>query len=856
MMVPVRVRLWLAKLPPELRQHVPAAAFILTINLVCFAPLFLGRSYSIVGAHMYGQYPWITTLREDPAVVGRGYSQTDQAETFYPLSVYATDAVQHWELPMWLPYTFGGIPVMEFAMSGLLYPPRLLLTLLLSPIRQHDVLLFTHLLLAGFGMYALLWHWGASRLGATLGAVVWGFNGHNAFWLIFEHVPIAAAWLPWMMLGATLAVRRQSVLWAVATGVASGMFMFSGYLHYVYLGGLMLAGWYGVTAVSTARGLAREDKYKAALWCLSLPVVSLVIAAALSAALWLPMFQVLADAHRQPALLGSQLSEGSTWLALLKGLVFPESAAGPAGKPPDFQSLGFVGLAALSLAAVAPFLKRSPPILFGCIVGLFSLWMVRGVEPLVVLLRRLLPYFGTFHAPEGYFLFCFAVATLAAFGLSEVSKRKQAGRAPVKLYATIGVTLLVIEASIFLDFTGVIRLRQVFHALQEGFYVDYLLVLIFLVAPPIVRWIRRVLRETDRDWKLKNSWPTLGALLVVAVALKLVAFIWLTNPSQPASREWLYPETPLVTTLQALQKDRRILPLRYHLPSDAWTPPMLFSTVPAVFGLRSGSGYESLMPSYIANLWRTVENGGVPKDDALAMGYRFNLSHDRVPINLLEKLSVGLLATPPNVQPIDTSGRNLVLDGTLRLVYRGTDGWIYEDARALPRTFIVPRAVTVADEASALRLLASKDFDPRNQVIVSEHASRAFAGALPGGDQPLAYESKSTITRERINEVEVHSVSSQPAWLVLNDSWASGWKAFVDGVEQPVARVNYAFRGVVIPAGSHQVAFRYRPRFLLVGLSVSAGAFVLVGCFWLYMGLRRATRLRSRRLTPSTVPMI
>jgi hypothetical protein len=273
---------------------------ILALTFVCFAPLFVGRTYSIVGAHMYAQYPWASMIKANPQVGGRGYPQTDQAETFYPLSVFATDAVRHGELPMWLPYTFGGIPVMELGMSGLLYPPRLLLSLFLSPIRQHDVMLFTHFLLAGLGMYGLLWCWGASRLGATLGAVVWEFNGHNAFWLVFEHAPIAAAWLPLMLLGASLAVRRRSVLWAVATGVVTSMFVFSGYLHYVYLGGLMLAGWYGVTAIAAARGLARQGQHRLALSCLSLPLVSFVTAAILSAALWLPMFQVLTGAHRTP----------------------------------------------------------------------------------------------------------------------------------------------------------------------------------------------------------------------------------------------------------------------------------------------------------------------------------------------------------------------------------------------------------------------------------------------------------------------------------------------------------------------------------------------------------------------------
>jgi hypothetical protein len=371
------------------------------------------------------------------------------------------------------------------------------------------------------------------------------------------------------------------------------------------------------------------------------------------------------------------------------------SAAGPAGKQPDFNSLGFVGLAALGLAVASLFSRRFAPILFGSIVWLFSLWMVRGGELLFALLRKVLPYFSTFHAPEGYFLLCFAVATLAAFGLTEVSRRIRARGSSKKPVAAIVVALTIIEASLLLDFTGVIRLRDLSENLQKGHFVDYLLVVILLVATSAVFWVGPLLRKTGRDWSLTSFWPALGGLLVVTVALKLVAFIWITNPMQPARLEWLYPETPLVAKLKTLQKERRILPLRQHLPSNLWTPPVLFSTVPAVFGLRSGSGYESLLPSYVANLWRTVENAGAPKDDVLTMGYRFNLNHDQVPIKLLERLSVGLFVTAPGVRPLDPAGRNLVQDGTLRLVYQGRDGWIFEDARALPRAFMAPREVTV-----------------------------------------------------------------------------------------------------------------------------------------------------------------
>jgi hypothetical protein len=251
------------------------------------------------------------------------------------------------------------------------------------------------------------------------------------------------------------------------------------------------------------------------------------------------------------------------------------------------------------------------------------------------------------------------------------------------------------------------------------------------------------------------------------------------------------------------------------------------------------------LPGFTALLWRTVEFGGVPAHAAdMPLAYRPYFPHNRLPIGLLEKLSVGLLVTPPGVEPLDASGRNLLADERVRLVYEGADGWIYEDSRALPRAFLASQTTTVPDPESALRLLISPEFDARQAVIVSGSVPAAYAAALSDANQVPVFDGQAEITRDRLNEVEVHTVSSRPAWLVLNDSWAAGWKAIVDGAEQSVARVNYAFRGLVVPAGSHQVVFRYQPRFLLLGFRVSSGALLFTVGFWLWLGLRHIAARR------------
>ena len=104
---------------------------------------------------------------------------------------------------------------------------------------------------------------------------------------------------------------------------------------------------------------------------------------------------------------------------------------------------------------------------------------------------------------------------------------------------------------------------------------------------------------------------------------------------------------------------------------------------------------------------------------------------------------------------------------------------------------------------------------------------------------------------DRVNDVGIEVDTPQPSMLVLNDSWDSGWKAKVDGVEQSVLRVNYAFRGVVVPAGKHTVAFVYRPPLVLIGLWVSGVTLVLLAIIFSSIGIVSLRRFYKARSAPT-----
>lgn len=760
----------------ETRSHAASIAVILALTIVFFAPVVFGHTFSMVGSHMFAQYPWIGLIKNDPEVRGRGFPHTDHAEAFYPTTMFATNAERSGQLPMWLPYSFSGIPVMEVGVSyGLLYPPRLLLAAVLSPIRQHDILLFTHLLLAGLGMYALLRSWKASALGAVLGAIVWEMGAHNTIFLIFEQLAIATAWFPVMMLGATLAIRKQSAGWAAVAGAAMGMSIL-GNLYFAYVSAWILAPMYLVITLLAARKLLLKGQRRQALFCLFLPLVSAAVAAALGAASWIAFLGAFSGAHRGSETLEAQLALAVPLRFLLRALILPTSAAGLSSKIIEFSAFAYVGTPALIFILIG-FLRRSVPALLATAMGLISLGIVLGFSPLVSFLRLVLPGFGAMHIHVGYFPLCFALTVLAAFGITDVS---------------------------------------------------------------------RGLRTDSAQWRLQS---TLGLCLITVQAVQLILFAWIVNPTQPARSEWLFPETPLLTSLKAQQGEFHILPIYMHLPGEQWTPPMLAGKVAAGFDLRSSSGYESLLPVSTALLWRTVETGGKPVQEA-PRGYRPYFYSDRLPIALLKNLSVGLLATPPNTSLRDVDGSDPVASGAAQLTYRGPDGDIYKLGNALPRAFLAPRVLPAPDAATALTMLTDKKFDARKTAIVIDASTAAQTG-LPASDASSdQLEASATIVKDGLNEVEIQAVTQRAAMLVLNDSWHKGWKVFVDGAEQPVLRVNYDFRGVVVPAGNHRVVFLYRPPLLLIGLGISGVTMLLVLITFMWIGIYWLRRFRSGSTSP------
>ncbi len=94
-----------------------------------------------------------------------------------------------------------------------------------------------------------------------------------------------------------------------------------------------------------------------------------------------------------------------------------------------------------------------------------------------------------------------------------------------------------------------------------------------------------------------------------------------------------------------------------------------------------------------------------------------------------------------------------------------------------------------------------------------------------------------SLVTHKANELRYKASVSSTAFSVFSEMhYPHGWKAYIGEVEVPHYRVNYTLRGLIIPAGQHDIVFRFEPDVIARGTRIQlAGygifAFLIILCF-------------------------
>jgi hypothetical protein len=145
---------------------------------------------------------------------------------------------------------------------------------------------------------------------------------------------------------------------------------------------------------------------------------------------------------------------------------------------------------------------------------------------------------------------------------------------------------------------------------------------------------------------------------------------------------------------------------------------------------------------------------------------------------------------------------------------------IFENKHVLPRAFAVPASgiEVLGNTAAELERVRNTSFDPERSVILSELPA---AQTLRVETSATPFRSQVEIIDSQLNQISLRATSSTTAALVLSQTWFPGWKATIDGEQVPVLRANAALTGILLPAGSHEVRFMFRPFTFVLGAAIT-----------------------------------
>jgi len=714
----------------------------------------------------------------------------DILRTDWPVRVYIGQALRAGVLPQWFPYEGLGLQFIGNA-EGLFRPLSFLFALPFDALSMVKVEMALCMLLGLVGFAALARQLRLSFEAAAAGAVAFVFSGYSLS--LLNNLPYLYPYhlLPWVLWaghGALTAPRPWA--WVAACALAWSQVLLGG----DPLGAIFAGA--GLVAV-----VATEGRWKAA--------GPLSAAALLTAALclvWvLPAWALFGESSR----LG--WTPDPTTMAL-KFTRLPEILFGGVWLDPDqefslkrtLESLDlwshsiFLGASVVLLGATGAIVRDRRAIIWAA-MGLLFLWLATGeAGGLHTLARTLFPLLNSFRYPEKFLGFG-SLSLAAAVGFDVVrSTPWEVLRG--RLSWAAGVVLIAALSSLALG-----------HFFPAWFNL--------------------------KDGSVLLTLWGLGALSSLGFAAANVGL--LRASSKYPSAAWL---VPILVFAELRLAGADVPPL---LPHSIVSGTPRFCRVARASGAALGqmrvitavTNYPQFGSWLDAEFWVTATLNLMETDTSALCGLE-NLGLPNLSggsgrwLRVLKGLKAQRIA---NLFNSDLAVVDVEVDPATVLDSGGRYSLVRAPTRSRPRAYDA-HAHWVADPNQALAALESL---PDGEVVVEGSPVEGEAtGPTPGRVEVVRYEN---------GEVELAVDLPEPRIVVLNDLYAPGWKAELDGAEARIYRTNYVVRGVRVPAGQHRLRFSFSTPGLAAGLSVSGLALLL--CV-LMVGWRFRRRRSDLALAP------
>lgn len=706
---------------------------------------------------------------------GSAFFWDDFTEYVYPNRAFAAKHISQGEIPYWNPYSFSGMPYMADIQTALFYPPYFLLDYIsggdIYPIKNLQLLIILHFLLAQIAMYVLCRRLKLSMWASMIAAVAYGFSSPLVLHAFHPMQVIHLAWFPLILRFFHEAITERKLKAGLIGGLLLGMTMLSGSpqmtLYMVFfLGCAML--WFGISAIIkkeiTAAGLGHS---------IALGAMSIAIGVGLFCIQYFPSKELASLSERnemtyEKASVGSLQFKQLITAAVPKAygqMLAPDQRKNEAPfflQESDYylywDTAFFFGIVTFFLGLFGAIVSwKSVEGKFFAIMAVFGFLFALGSNGFVFPIFFNLPFFNALRIPARMmFYFSFGFCVLAGYGFDALSQSIKDNK---RLYMLVGAAVLPVFFALGVTTGSIVEIPAKFQEAVHGFGSTALMIVIvgFIIAFLVHRGI------------LKAWMAGTALLLLVFIDMKSANGDFNNNKSNPVKE---YQNT-LNDNLKQL-----LLP---KPPQDVFR---VLMREPGVIALK--------------------RNQGLADGVMLYEGYNQLLLAKRHPKARNEKEKRDLLGIKYQIAVDSVNG----------------------GAGFVPRPDVFPNAwmvYQVRQSASDKVEETMKDSLNYHNVAVTEEALSQALSGKNAAEVPH----KLTCTEYKDNSLQYTSNSDEAGLMCFSEIWYPAWKAYVDGKEAKLYRINYCLRGVEVPAGSHTVEMRFESESFHTGRTITMATLLL-----------------------------
>lgn len=437
-------------------------------------------------------------------------SGSDFYMVYYKYKVYLLDVLSSdLRVPLWSPSEGGGYPFYSNPFAAAYYPPNIFLLILYrlaggyTP-DDHQVFTILGICVLCLGLYRWLRSLGSGIRPALFTALVMGTSMKVTELMRFPNAIHAAAWMPWILYGITLALQRSSVRKGIGiVGTATLMIFTAGYPYYVYYLQFLLGPYILLLLFHTTRqalhATQSDTEFVGVTKGLLAPLAGFGMAFVISSPYLLKVMTLLAQTTDRGGL-DFQFSTRHTWTLLdtLGSLAYP-----PAAMAEGWYHFGIVSLLVMLLwlpsAFAHPRSRRGEALFASVVLVWFGLVTYITLGKASYLFRLLWYYFPGFSRLQAWprlniiLIPIFAMLLARAYAYFEHPLTKGEGSPTPGLASRMRWLAL---------FYGVIAIIQI-SFLAFGYENDY--------------WTRYFsgLKYVEKPWFLVTGFVSFGVLVAV-----------------------------------------------------------------------------------------------------------------------------------------------------------------------------------------------------------------------------------------------------------------------------------------------------------------------------------------------------